>query len=119
MRLLVDMNMSPRWVPFLRDAGHEAEHWSAVGHHDAADRVVMDYAERHRCVLLTHDLDFGAILAATRGSGPSVVQVRAGNLAPQAIGSQVLAALRQWNPSLRSARSSRSISIAPGCGSCP
>ena len=28
MKLLVDMNLSPRWVPFLLDAGHEAVHWS-------------------------------------------------------------------------------------------
>jgi len=31
MKLLVDMNLSPRWVPFLLDAAHEAVHWSTVG----------------------------------------------------------------------------------------
>jgi len=37
MKLLVDMNLSPRWVPFLLDAAHEAVHWSTVGKADATD----------------------------------------------------------------------------------
>jgi predicted nuclease of predicted toxin-antitoxin system len=36
----------------------------------------LSYAKQHRLVVLTHDLDFSAILAATRASGPSVIQVR-------------------------------------------
>jgi predicted nuclease of predicted toxin-antitoxin system len=47
------------------------------------------------CIVFTHDLDFGTILAASRGSKPSVVQVRASNVTPEAIGPQVAAALRQ------------------------
>ncbi len=46
-------------------------------------------------VVLTHDLDFGAILAATQGEEPSVVQIRSDNVSPDGIGSTVLAALRQ------------------------
>jgi hypothetical protein len=38
---------------------------------------VLSYAESHQCVVFTHDLDFSAILAATKSSRPSVVQVRA------------------------------------------
>ena len=36
------------------------------------------------------DLDFGAILAATRGEKPSVVQIRAENVSPESIGTAVL-----------------------------
>ena len=28
MKVLVDMNLSPRWVKTLTDAGIEASHWS-------------------------------------------------------------------------------------------
>ncbi len=46
-------------------------------------------------VVLTHDLDFSAILAATHGEKPSVVQIRAEDVSPDAIGKQVIGALRQ------------------------
>ena len=55
----------------------------------------MAYARTHDFVVLTHDLDFGAILAATHGEKPSVVQIRADDVSPEVIGRQVLDALRQ------------------------
>jgi predicted nuclease of predicted toxin-antitoxin system len=51
MRLLVDMNLSPRWVPMLEAAGLEAQHWSTVGAYDAPDRVLMTYAADHDCIV--------------------------------------------------------------------
>src|SRR5258706_11723401 len=95
MRLLIDMNLSPRWVGLLNGAGIAADHWSAIGPHNAPDALIMSYAAEHDCVVLTHDLDFSAILAATRGQKPSVVQIRADDVSPDAIGAQVVAALRQ------------------------
>jgi len=54
----------------------------------------MAYAARFGFVVLTHDLDFSAILAATKGKKPSVVQVRARNITPEAIGINIIAALQ-------------------------
>jgi predicted nuclease of predicted toxin-antitoxin system len=54
----------------------------------------MAYAARLGFVVLTHDLDFSAILAATKGKKPSVVQVRAQNITPEAIGLNIIAALQ-------------------------
>ena len=95
MKLLVDMNLSPRWVGVLSDAGMEADHWSAIGASNAPDTEIMAYAATNGYVVLTHDLDFGAILAATNGEKPSVVQIRADDVRPEAIGKQVVAALGQ------------------------
>jgi predicted nuclease of predicted toxin-antitoxin system len=95
VKLLVDMNLSPRWVAVLADAGIEAAHWSTLGAHDAADAAIMTYANTNDYVVLTHDLDFSAILAATQGEKPSVVQIRAEDVSPDVIGTQVIAALRQ------------------------
>ncbi|MDO9010515.1 MAG: DUF5615 family PIN-like protein [Gallionella sp.] len=100
MKLLVDMNLSPRWVNMLADAGVEAEHWSTLGAHNAPDSELMAYANENDYVVLTHDLDFGAILAATHGEKPSVVQIRAENVSPDVIGKQVIIALRQMTPEL-------------------
>jgi predicted nuclease of predicted toxin-antitoxin system len=46
-------------------------------------------------IVVTHDLDFSAILAATHGEKPCVVQIRAEDVSPNTIGKQVIAALRQ------------------------
>jgi predicted nuclease of predicted toxin-antitoxin system len=51
-------------------------------------------------VVITHDLDFSAILAVTRGDRPSVVQIRADDLGPERIGYRVIAALAQARPEL-------------------
>ena len=95
MRLLIDMNLSPRWVGLLNGAGVEAAHWSTLGAINAPDSEIMAYAAAHGYVVLTHDLDFGSILAATHGEKPSVVQIRAADVSPDVIGRQVIIALGQ------------------------
>ena len=102
MKLRIDMNLSPRWVGLLADAGIEAAHWSAIGARNASDSLIMAYARANDYVVLTHDLDFSAILAATHGEKPSVVQIRAENVGPNVIGRQVIVALRQMATELES-----------------
>ena len=41
MKLLVDMNLSPRWVSMLAGAGIEAAHWSTLGSKNAPDSEIM------------------------------------------------------------------------------
>jgi len=95
VKLLVDMNLSPHWVDRLSAAGLSAAHWSTVGRVDAPDTEIMAYAATHDYIVMTHDLDFGAVLAATQGTKPSVVQIRSDNLSPAAIGEPLIAALQQ------------------------
>ncbi|MGO9422038.1 DUF5615 family PIN-like protein [Roseiarcus sp.] len=95
MKLLIDMNLSPRWGRLHGSEGFEAVHWSDVGPADASDREIMDHARTHGFVVLTHDLDFGAILAATRDAKPSVVQIRADDVSPEAIGAVVTITLNR------------------------
>ena len=95
MKLIVDMNLSPRWAGSLADAGFEAVHWSTLGANNAPDSEIMAYARANDYVVLTHDLDFSAILAATHGEKPSVVQIRAEDVSPDVIGKQIIAALKQ------------------------
>lgn len=96
MNLLVDMNLSPDWVPVLQAAGHDAVHWSTVGDIRATDTQIMAWARQSGRTVFTHDLDFGAILAVTRETGPSVIQVRTQDVTPSVIGSLVINALHQF-----------------------
>lgn len=76
MNLLVDMNLSPKWCAVLQAEGWEAVHWREIGKGAAPDAELMAWALANNRVVLTNDLDFGAMLAASKASGPSVVQVR-------------------------------------------
>jgi predicted nuclease of predicted toxin-antitoxin system len=89
------MNLSPNWVSFLQEAGLEATHWSRVGAANAPDRALMQWAATRDHVVLTNDLDFSTILAATGRRKPSVIQIRADLLTPTAIGSALLRAIAQ------------------------
>lgn len=84
MNLVVDMNLSPRWVSVLVQAGFAATHGSTLGAMDAPETEIMRYALEQDGVVLTHDLDFGAILAATHGKKPSVGPIRAVDVSPEA-----------------------------------
>ena len=57
MKLLVDMNLSPRWIALLTTSGFEALHRSTVGQANARDTEIMAWAAANGYVVLTHDLD--------------------------------------------------------------
>lgn len=100
MKILVDMNLSPSWIPLLRSCGHEALHWSAIGDPSAPDVELLAWARDRMHVVFTHDLDFGILLAATDALGPSIVQVRTLDVSPQTIGDAVLRVLEQHQTEL-------------------
>ena len=60
----------------------------------------MAFAKANGYVVLTHDLDFSAILAVTHGDKPSVVQIRTEDVSPDVIGRPVIGALRQMTAEL-------------------
>lgn len=100
MKLLLDMNLSPRWVGFFEENGFEAIHWSTIGEPNAPDSVIMAWARDRGFVVITHDLDFSALLAVTEAVGPSVVQVRTQDVLPDAIGPDVVRVLREHGTAL-------------------
>ena len=53
MKLLLDMNLTPDWVGFLREQGFEAVHWSTVGDPRAIDASIMEWARRGGYVVFT------------------------------------------------------------------
>jgi len=94
MKFLIDMNLSPLWVPFLSSNGFDAVHWSTVGHFAAPDLEILEYSVAHGYVVFTHDLDFGMLLAASKGTRPSVLQMRSQDVLPSAMGAAVLRAIQ-------------------------
>ena len=67
---------------------------------DAPDEEIFHHARTGQFVLLTQDLDFSAMLGISGGLGPSIVQIRADDIAPDAIGERIVLALRRHQKEL-------------------
>ena len=93
MQILIDMNLTARWVHCLQIAGHNVVHWSSVGSKSAPDQEIFDYAHLNGYVLLTNDLDFPRILAHTKCAKPSVILLRGEPLIPESRGAVLVQAL--------------------------
>jgi predicted nuclease of predicted toxin-antitoxin system len=90
VKLVVDMNLSPKWVAFLAANGFESVHWSTVGDPRATDATIMSWAVERGYVVFTHDLDFTTVIALAGATGPSVIQVRTQNVLPESMGANVV-----------------------------
>lgn len=93
MRLLLDMNLTPRWVAFLQARGHSAAHWSDIGPANAKDSEICEFARKNGWIVVTSDLDFPQLLAHTRDGAPSVVLLRGQPLTPESRADALFAAL--------------------------
>jgi predicted nuclease of predicted toxin-antitoxin system len=100
MRLLVDMNLSPDWVPLLKSRDWEAVHGSSLGRGNEPDPDLLAWARANNHIVLTQDLDFSQILYATAESGPSVVLLRMDNEFDPAARRYICAALNQAEEAL-------------------
>ena len=100
MKILVDMNISPDLVKVLNNNGFEAIHWSEVGAANAPDREITAWAKNNSYAILTHDLDFGMILAVSQASAPSVIQIRTQNILSSDFKILLMNVLRQFTNEL-------------------
>jgi predicted nuclease of predicted toxin-antitoxin system len=80
MKFLADMGISPRSVAFLCRLGHDAVHLHDAGLDRLSDASILSKALDEGRVVLTHDLDFGDLVAASRARLPSVVTFRLRNM---------------------------------------
>jgi predicted nuclease of predicted toxin-antitoxin system len=76
MKFLADMGISPHVVAWLRTNGHDAVHLHQLGLDRLTDKEVLQKALQEDRVLITHDLDFGELLAASGENLPSVIIFR-------------------------------------------
>lgn len=72
MRFLIDMPLSPGLATWLRERGHEADHASAVGLHNAKDQRIIEVAREQNRIIVTADLDYPQLLAVSRAKDPGV-----------------------------------------------
>jgi len=82
MKFLADMGISPVTVSFLRGLGHVAAHLHEEGLDRLLDTAILEKARREGRVLLTHDLGFGELMAASGANVPSVITFRLRDMRP-------------------------------------
>ena len=85
LRFLADMNLSPITVLALRQAGFDIIRVSALLPAGATDQEILSTARQHGMTVVTHDLDFSALLALGNYSNPSLLTLRLSNTDPDAV----------------------------------
>jgi predicted nuclease of predicted toxin-antitoxin system len=95
LKILLDMNISPVWVDYLKQNNFDAIHWSDIGKGNAPDVEIFEYAKKNDYVLFTHDLDFSTMLANTKSAKPSVIQIRTQNIIPEIWGNIFFSILKE------------------------
>lgn len=79
MRFLADMGVSIQVVEWLRTNGHDAAHLRDERLQRLPNGEIFRKAGREQRIVLTFDLDFGEILAASEGQIVSVILFRLRN----------------------------------------
>jgi predicted nuclease of predicted toxin-antitoxin system len=79
VRFLADMGVDIRVVDWLRTQGHDAVHLRELGMHRASDEAILAKAIAEDRIVVTFDLDFGALAALARERAPGIVLFRLGN----------------------------------------
>ncbi len=102
MRFLADMGISPDTVEWLRSLGYDAVHLYEQGLDRLPDSEILNKARNEQRVLLTHDLDFGYLLAISRAQLPSVVIFRLGDMRPSSVNHHLEHVLQQHRDELNS-----------------
>ena len=92
MKFLLNMNVPRVLAERLRAVGHECRHVGDLGLATATDTAVVEEARRNGEVILTHDLDYGNLLAFSGTASPSVVILRLRNTHPANILERILKA---------------------------
>lgn len=79
MRFLLNMNVPRSLGRLLAARGHKCRHVGDIGMAQASDVAIMKEARANQEAIVTHDLDYGHLLAFSGEVRPSVVIFRLRN----------------------------------------
>ena len=94
MRLLADVNVSRHVVSRLKALGYDATRVSEIMNPRSSDHEIISEARRLGAILLSHDQDFGAILAITGAVDPSFINLRVSYADAERLAQAIAAVLR-------------------------
>jgi predicted nuclease of predicted toxin-antitoxin system len=97
MRFLANMGISPTTVAYLRAAGHNAIHLHEAQQDTLPDSAILAKARSEDRILLTSDLDFGDLLAASGEALPTVAIFRLRSMVPENVNRHIGMLLDQYS----------------------
>jgi predicted nuclease of predicted toxin-antitoxin system len=100
MKFLADMGISPIVVARLRSEGHTVDHLAERRLHKSTDLEIIELAIQEERIVLTHDLDFGYLLAIHRFALPSIIIFRLKDMRPNNVLNHLLLAIFRHEPTL-------------------
>ena len=99
-RLLLDMGIAQSTGQYLKSKGYDVVHLSEQGLERLPDDRIVAKAQDEERAIVTHDLDFGRIVALSGHSVPSIVTLRLSNMTPARVNIALQAALEDAAQSL-------------------
>lgn len=76
MKFLLDVHMPAELAESLEMEGHKCRMLAKIADPRSLDEEIIEIARQNNEVVLTHDLDFGTLLAFSNADSPSVVIFR-------------------------------------------
>lgn len=76
LTFLLDENLPPSLCPLLIELGYQARHIVDVNLFNTDDLDILLFAEKSGEIIITHDTDFGTLLALHQKERPSVILFR-------------------------------------------
>jgi predicted nuclease of predicted toxin-antitoxin system len=101
LRLLADMNISPKTVVLLRERGWDIVRVPELLPVGATDEQVLERARVEGRVVVTQDLDFSALLALRGEDRPSLITLRLATSDPKVVARRLLQVLPEVAGSLQ------------------
>lgn len=102
MKFLADMGVSISTISSLREAGYDSVHLRDEGLLTMDDEDILNKARSEGRIVVTFDLDFGDLLAASGETLPSVIIFRLRNQTPSAVRPRLFEILSECEKDLSS-----------------
>jgi predicted nuclease of predicted toxin-antitoxin system len=94
------MGISPKTVAFLRLQGYEAKRLLEENLERLTDSGLLDKARAEHSIILTNDLDFGELLAASHAALPSVIIFRLHDMSAANVNRLLLKIINEYSQDL-------------------
>ena len=101
MKFLLDVGISVKVAEFLEAIGHHPIHLWSIGLEKLRDADIILKARKENRILLTHDLDFPDLIAASQAQLPNIIVFRLRNMRPENVISHLEAILKNHSTILQ------------------
>ncbi len=101
MKFLLDMGLANSTAKFLREQGYDAIHLREQGLQQLEDEQIIIKALQENRIILTHDLDFGRIVALSHQPQPTVITFRLDDMQPTQVNSYLTEVLSHFAAELK------------------